>query len=391
MIPFRYVFNQTERKASTARFSRETAEKVRRFHRSFPEYQETPLVRLQDLARSSGVGDLYIKDESARFGLNAFKVLGGSYAIGSYLAARLQWDAAELSYEKMIRPEVRKELGPITFVTATDGNHGRGVAWTANRLRQNCVVYMPAGTARERLDNIRALGAEASVTELTYDDDVRLAAANAEKYGWVVIQDTSNGNCEEIPEKIMQGYTTMALEAVEQLNGVIPTHVFLQAGVGSMAGAVTAFLADTYGEKKPTIVIVEPTSADCMFRTASAADGQLHTAEGEMRTMMAGLACGEPCPIAWQLLKDYAECFVTVEDAAAANAMRVLARPTGQDRAVESGESGAAGLGAALQILNDPALSSLREALGLNENSVVLCFSTEGATDRENYDRIVRN
>jgi len=390
MGQFRYVFNQPKGTASTGPFNCETAENVRKFHRSFPEYRETPLVRRKALAESLGIRELYVKDESYRFDLNAFKVLGGSYAIGSYIAGRLGRDLSELTAEKLLSPEVREKLGPVTFVTATDGNHGRGVAWTANRLHQKCVVYMPAGTAQERLDNILALGADASITELSYDDDVRLAAANAEKYGWVVIQDTSGEDYEEIPEKIMQGYTTMALEAVEQLEGVIPTHVFLQAGVGSMAGAVAAFLTEYYGTQKPRIIVVEPNSADCMFRTACASDGQLHRVEGEMHTMMAGLACGEPCPIAWKILDSTAECFVTMEDESAAKAMRLLAGPAGTDKAVVSGESGAAGVGAAQEILTNPGLRALKEGLALNENSVVLCFSTEGATDRSNYDRILR-
>ena len=364
------------------------AERVAAFHRSFPEYYETPLTALPALADELGVSGIYIKDESFRFGLNAFKVLGGSYAAGRYIAGLCGSDISDFPYEKLIGPEAKEKLGQACFITATDGNHGRGVAWTASRLGLKCVVYMPKGTAQERLDNILALGAEAYITDITYDDAVRKAAADAEKNGWIRIQDTSSEGYTDIPADIMRGYTTMALEAVKQLGDVIPTHVFLQAGVGSMAGAVTAFLADYYGENKPIITIVEPESADCIYKTAAADDGSLHAAEGEMNTIMAGLACGEVCPLAWDVLKEHAECFVRVTDEAAKLGMRTLAHPFGTDSRIVSGESGAAGIGTAIEILTDPALADIRSALGLGSSSVILCFSTEGDTDRENYRRI---
>ena len=212
------------------RFGLENAKKVRAFHKSFPEYSVTPLANLSGFAREVGLASIHVKDESYRFHLNAFKVLGGSYAIGSYIAGRLGMDISELPYERMVSQEIRDRLGEITFVTATDGNHGRGVAWTANRLRQKSVVYMPKGSALERLNNIRALGSDASITDLNYDDAVRLANEGARKYGWVMVQDTAWEGYEDIPGWIMEGYTTMAYEAVEQLQGEKPTHVFLQAG-----------------------------------------------------------------------------------------------------------------------------------------------------------------
>ena len=251
----------------TGRFGREAAEKVRSFHSSFPEYAPTPLVQLNGLARELGIDSIYVKDESYRFGLNAFKVLGGSYTIGKYIAEKLGMRLSELSYEKLISSEIREKLGDLTFVTATDGNHGRGVAWTANRLKQHSVVYMPKGSAEERLENIKALGADASITDMNYDEAVRLAFRTSEEKGWVMVQDTAWEGYEDIPAWIMQGYTTMALEAVEQMQGEFPTHVFLQAGVGAMSGAVTGFFADlmkSEKREKPIITIVEPNKADCI-------------------------------------------------------------------------------------------------------------------------------
>lgn len=348
--------------ADLSLYGPDTANKARNFHRGFAEYCETPLVSLSGFARENGVEGIFVKDESYRFGLNAFKALGASYAVGCM--ASLPEDAV--------------------LVTATDGNHGRGVAWTAARLGKKSVVYMPKGTARERLDNIRKLGSDASILDIPYDDCVRKAAADASANGWLLVQDTSAPGYEEIPRRIMQGYTTMALEAVEQLGGTIPTHVFLQAGVGSMAGAVSAFLSEYYGDKKPVITVVEPLSADCLYKTALAADGHLHACEGEMCTIMAGLCCGEPCSLAWDALSCCAEFFAAVPDSTAESGMRILA-----ENAVVSGESGASAFGFAAQVISRPELGEIKKMLGIGESSVILCFSTEGATDRENYEKIV--
>jgi len=364
------------------------AEKVQRFHASFPVYKETPLVSLQHTAAALGLAGLQVKDESYRFGLNAFKVLGGSYAIGNCLADRLGTDIASLPYEKMISPEVHARLGDVTFVTATDGNHGRGVAWTASQLHQHSVVFMPKGSAKERLDNIRAEGAEATITEYNYDDAVRLANQKAEEQGWIMIQDTAWEGYENIPRWIMQGYGTMALEAYRQLTEK-PTHIFLQAGVGSMAGAVAGFFSAIYGEERPIITIVEPDQADCLFRTAKADDGRLHPVKGEMNTIMAGLACGEPCSIGWEVLKNCADHFLSCPDYVAAKGMRLLGNPVRPDERVISGESGAATVGAVAAIMTDPELADLARKLELNADSRVLCFSTEGDTDRENYRAVV--
>lgn len=248
------------------------ARQVRAYHRSMPEYAPTPLVSLSALAAHLGIKGLYVKDESQRFGLNAFKALGSSYAMSAY----------------------ERASGRPVFATATDGNHGRGVAWAAARIGCEAHVFMPRGTAQERLDNIRSLGAHAEITALCYDDTVRLAARLAAENGWVLMQDTSWAGYEETPQRIMQGYLTLADELAEQLGDVKPTHVFLQAGVGSMAAAAAAYLADRYGAEKPIVTIVEPNTADCIHRTARANDGRTHACGEGMRSMMAGLCCGEP-------------------------------------------------------------------------------------------------
>lgn len=368
--------------------SLENAKNVRDFHASFPIYQETPLTELPQTAKEMGLGTIYIKDESYRFGLNAFKVLGGSYAIGNYLAKRLGRTISDLPFEKLVSEEVKKELGEITFVTATDGNHGRGVAWTANQLRQKSVVYMPKGSSSERLANIQAEGADASITDLNYDEAVRLAHSQAEQKGWVMVQDTAWEGYEDIPLWIMQGYGTMGYEAYMQLREK-PTHIFLQAGVGSLAGAVTGFFSAVYGEERPIITIVEPNKADCLYRTAEADDGKLHFVTGEMNTIMAGLACGEPCSIGWNVLRDYADFFISCPDYSAAQGMRILGNPAKGDAKVISGESGASAFGCVAEIMRDPRLTGLKETLKLDETSRVLFFSTEGDTDKDSYKSIV--
>ena len=370
----------------------QTARSAEQFHRSFPQYAPTPLVALDRLAGFLGVEKIYVKDESRRFDLNAFKVLGGSYAIGKYIARRLNTDIDQLSFDAITSEELRAKLGELTFVTATDGNHGRGVAWTANKLGQKSVVYMPRGSAPERLQNIRALGSDASITDLVYDDTVRLARKRAEQPGCVLVQDTSWDGYTEVPGWILQGYLTMGqeiLHALKESGQPLPTHLFLQAGVGSMPAAMTGYFANLCGEHKPIITIVEPNRADCIFRTAKAADGRLHFVTEEMRTIMAGLACGEPCPIAWEVIRDYADFCLSIPDQAAARGMRMLASPLDGDERIISGESGASAFGGAVSLLLDPALSALKEQLQINQHSRLLFISTEGATDRENWQHIV--
>ena len=370
----------------------QTARSAEQFHRSFPQYTSTPLVTLDHLAKLFGVEKIYVKDESKRFDLNAFKVLGGSFAIGRYIAQRLGKNIDQLSFAAMTSPEVRAQLGELTFVTATDGNHGRGVAWTANKLGQKSVVYMPRGSAPERLQNIRALGSDASITDLVYDDTVRLARKRAEEPNCVLVQDTSWDGYTEVPSWILQGYLTMGQEIVHALKESgqpMPTHLFLQAGVGSMPAAMTGYFANLCGQHKPIITIVEPNRADCIFRTAKAADGKLHFVTEEMRTIMAGLACGEPCPIAWEVIRDYADFCLSIPDYAAARGIRILANPLEGDGRIISGESGASAFGGMSVILSDPQLCALKEQLHIDEHSRLLFISTEGATDRENWQHIV--
>ena len=363
------------------------------FHKSFPQYSVTPLAKLSGMAKRLGLGGVYVKDESYRFGLNAFKVLGGSFAMAKYIAGEMGKDISELTYDYLTSAEFRADFGQATFFTATDGNHGRGVAWAANKLGQKSVVHMPKGSTKQRLDNIAAEGAAVSIEELNYDDCVRLAAAEAAQteHG-VVIQDTAWAGYEEIPAWIMEGYGTMAAEAAEQLRSLSvnrPTHVFIQAGVGILAGAVIGYFANLCPNDPPKFVVMEARAADCLYQGAVAADGDIRIVEGDLATMMAGLACGEPNILSWDILRNHADAFVSCPDWVSASGMRRLAAPVQGDPIVRSGESGAIGRGLLSTSMEEEAYAALREKLGLDRFSQVLLFSTEGDTDPEKYAKVV--
>lgn len=378
-----------------SRMSLEEVATARKFHESFPQYSKTPLARLSHMAEYLGVKEVFVKDESYRFGLNAFKVLGGSYAMAKHIAQQLGKDISELPYEVLISDELRDKLGLVTFYTATDGNHGMGVAWVARELKQKAVVYMPKGTTKNRFERIKGQGADVTITEGNYDDCVRMIAAEAEHTkNAVIVQDTAWEGYEDIPTWIMQGYGTLALEACEQmeeLEASPPTHVFVQAGVGLFAAAVQGYVANRYPDNPPTVVVVEPDVAACYYEGAIACDGEFRIVEGEMQTIMVGLACGEPNIFSWDILKNNAAAFVTCSDWVAERGMRMLAAPMKGDPQVISGESAAPPAGLLMSIMKDPTYEELRNAIGLDANSRVLLISTEGDTDPDRHKNIVWN
>ncbi len=368
------------------------ARQTRQYIESFPQYAVTPLRNLDTLAAFFGVAGIYVKDESYRFGLNSFKVLGGGYAIGRYLAERLALDPAELTYEMLSSKAVRERLGEITFTSATDGNHGRGVAWAARQLGHRAVINMPRGSSLIRLAHIKDTGAEGYITSVNYDDTVRLTAENARQNGWVVVQDTSWEGYEDIPQWVTQGYTVMAMEALEQMQNLgaeRPTNIFIQAGVGSLAAAVAGFFASALGDRRPRVAVVEPHAADCFYRSALAGDGVPRNVTGDLATIMAGLACGEPNPVAWQILQKEAAMFISCPDYIAADGMRILGNPLPGDEKVVSGESGAVTTGILAELLKNDELKEAREKCKLDKEARILVFSTEGDTDPEMYRKVV--
>lgn len=348
-----------------------------------PRHRETPLRELPGLARRCRIGRLFIKDESSRLGLGSFKALGGAYAV-----ICLALEAAErrlgrpAAPEAIATPAMRAVTAGLTFACASDGNHGKSVAAGARVVGARAVIYLHAGVSAERTGAIEAFGAEVRIVPGAYGDAVAAAARDCTINGWTLVSDTSPPGDERVPRLVMQGYTAMAREALTQLP-CAPTHVFLQAGVGGLAAAVASHLVSSIDGMRPRIVVVEPARAACLLASHEA--GRRVAVPAGEPTIMAMLDCQEPSDIAWRILARLADSFMTVDEEDASRAMIALAKPVGQDRPIVSGESGAAGL-AGLQ--GAARSESIRAMLGLDDDAVVLLFSTEGATDVESWRRL---
>ncbi len=354
---------------------------------AWPGYAETPLIAAARLARAAGLGASHYKDESGRFGLGSFNALGGAYAVYRLLARQVaeRTGAGAVSAAALAGGAHREVTSGITVCCATDGNHGRSVAWGAKTFGCRAVIYIHATVSEGRRDAIAQYGAEVVRTPGSYDNSVRRAAADAVANGWFVVSDTSYDGYTEVPRQVMQGYGVMGDEAVRQLPNDAPSsHVFLQGGVGGMAAAVCARLRQHYGARRPRFVVVEPARAACLHESARA--GRPVALTGDIDTLMAGLACGEPSLVAWPLLAAAAAAFMTVPDEAAVAVMRLLADGANGDPPLVAGESAVAGLAGALFAAARPELA---DALGLNAESRVLVFGTEGATDPELYRELV--
>ncbi|HEV8600608.1 MAG TPA: diaminopropionate ammonia-lyase [Gemmatimonadales bacterium] len=342
---------------------------VQAFHRSLPEYAATPLHDLAELARTLGLGSLYVKDESWRFGLNAFKGLGASWALHRIRAQR---------------------NGPMTVATATEGNHGRAVAWAARQLGLEAVIFIRASAAPARIEKLRKAGATVELVEGSYDDAVRRCAVESAAHDWQVVSDTGYPGYLEIPGWIAEGYVTLFEEVREQLEAAAlprPDVVLIQAGVGGLLHAgVAHFRAAPI---PPILVAVEPVAADALTSSIEAPAGEPTAARGSLDSIMAGLNCGQVSLTAWPVVRRGVELFVTVTDPFAEAAMRQLAQSRGADAPLIAGESGAAGLAGLLAILAAPELAAARDFLRLGPASRVLLINTEGATDPAGYRRVV--
>lgn len=360
------------------------------FHQSLPGYQPTPVHALPALAASLGLKNIFVKDEGHRFGVKAFKPLGASYSVFCFL--KQQWKkrfGTDLSVKDFLNPATMQKLGSFTFCAATDGNHGKAVAWTAHHLNQQAVIYMPANTAVSRVKNIEAEGARAVLVEGTFDECVALCDKDARANGWQVIADTAYPGYMELPNYIMAGYSTIFYE----MEGVInhPDHteadlVLLQAGVGGMAAAGAWYYRSKYKERSPKIVCVEPVLADSFMESAK--NGEARESRKNYQSIMAGLNCGVSL-IAFPLLQDATDVFITVSDRYAEEAMRVYYHSLDQDPRIISGESGAAGMAGLLALMKDPELQQAKNYLGIGAHTRVLLINTEADTDPENYQRIV--
>lgn len=386
----RHLPNPRARKEGPPRapiLDRDGFERARSILAAWPGYARTPLRDLRGLAARLRIGRLFYKDEGSRFGIGSFKALGGAYAVFRHLEEVLAGGAPARrpSLHDLLAGRRREAAAAVTVTAATDGNHGRSVAWGASLLGCRAVIYVPESVSRARREAIAGHGASVVVVPGDYDDAVRACARDAALHGRRVVTDTSYEGETVLPLEVMQGYRVMVEEVLDQIpDGVVLTHAFVQGGVGALPAAVAAHLEQELGPSRPRLIVVEPESADCLYRSAET--GAPARASGDLRTVMGGLACGEPSRVAWEILSDLADDFLALGDGPALEAVRTLARGQAGDPAIEAGESGAAGIAALLEATR---LDGLAGRLGLDAASRVLAFGTEGAVDPEAFERIV--
>lgn len=349
---------------------------------SWPGYVPTPLVSLATLAERLGVATIHYKDEGNRFGLGSFKALGGAYAVFRLLARELRRRDSNFDEAALATGQLKETAKQITVCCATDGNHGRSVAWGARTFGARATIFVHATVSEQRVDAIRSYGAEVVRTQGNYDDSVREADRAAVENGWFVVSDTSYPGYTDVPRDVMQGYSVMVAEALGACEAP-PTHVFLQAGVGGLAAAVIAHLWQAYGAGMPVTTVVEPARAACLYE--SARSGKPTAVVGDLDTIMAGMACGEPSVIAWPILEGGASAFMTIPDEAALATMQLLASGAA-GATIVGGESGVAGLAGLIVAAGEP---DWRQTLGLDRASRVLLIGSEGDTDPDLYARIV--
>jgi len=349
----------------------------------WPGYEPSPLHRLDHLAGQIGVAEIFYKDESERFGLKSFKALGGAFAVSRQLQQRIREATGnEASIEDLLEGRYSDIVRDVVISCATDGNHGRSVAWGCRMFGCSCIIYIHRDVSVGREQAMQALGAEVIRIDGNYDASVRQAASDAAEHGRIIVSDTSYPGYVEIPKDVALGYTVMLKEAVEQMQGEIPTHVFIQGGVGGLAAAVCAYFWELWGNRRPRFIVVEPEQANCLQQSAAA--GNPVAVEGDLETLMAGLSCGEVSLLAWEILQRGADDFMTLSEDAVAPCMRLLAQG---EPSIEAGESAVAGLGAAIAAREDESMSA---ALGLDRNSRVFVIGTEGATDPELYRELTQ-
>jgi diaminopropionate ammonia-lyase len=355
--------------------------------KNWQEYTPTPLHQLPALAAELGLGEIYYKDEAHRFGLKSFKALGGAYAVVHVLKEHLSVLLSDntITDQDILSGKYSEHLKDFTVATATDGNHGRSVAWGAKQCGINCMIYMHKGVSKSRAIAVELLGAKVEWVDGNYDDSLLKTKRDAIENEWHIISDTSYDGYTYVPKYVMAGYTVMTREMENQLpDSKIPSHIIIQGGVGGLAGAICAHASKIWGDKRPRFIVVEPETADCLLQ--SAIKGRPKMVHIDTETMMGGLSCGEVSTIGWDILKDNADDFTSISDENVATSMCLLALGMGDDPKIEAGESGVAGLALLLELKDNPALKA---DLGLDENSQVLLFGTEGATDQEIYNKII--
>jgi len=347
---------------------------------SWDNYQQTPLHSLENIAKQTNVAKVYYKDESHRFGLKSFKALGGAYAVANLLTEKLKEQGIDADSKDLINKKYYELTKEITVSCATDGNHGKSVAWGAKMFGCKCEIFVHSHVSENRKKEIEKYGANVRKVEGNYDDSVRVASETAKINNYFTVSDTSYKGYTKVPKDVMQGYTIMVDEAITQMKDK-PSHIFLQGGVGGMAAAVISFFHETYGKKSPKFIIVEPNNADCLLQSAK--NSKLTVVHGSLETVMAGLSCGEVSLLAWDILKDSVSLFASISDESIAITMRLLAN---NSTSIVAGESAVAGLAGFLIGMND---ENFKNKLEIDENSKILFYGTEGDTDSYMYKKLV--
>jgi len=347
---------------------------------SWTGYASTPIYNLCHLADDLGLGEIYYKDEGSRFSLKSFKALGGAYAVKKAIDINI----GRLPSLGHISADLLNRVKAFTVASATDGNHGRSVAWGAKMFGCSCVIFIHEKVSEYREEQLKNLGAKVVRKGKNYDESVRIAQEVSSLNNWQVISDTSYEGYLDIPKYVMHGYEVMAHEAIK-LQNMSPTHVFLQTGVGSMAAGVAANLYRGM-RTPPKIILVDPQKADCWVKSIQ--KGKPVRAKGDLDTFMAGLACGEVSVLAWEILQNIAEAAISISDKNAAEMMRYLFMPPNEQTKVVAGESAVGGLVGLVASMNN---NRLKKNLKLTRNSKILVFGTESDTDPEIFDSVIKN
>jgi len=370
--------------------TKDKAEKAKVFVQTEKEYNVTPLVSLDCLAHKFGVKKIYVKDESKRMGLNAFKVVGVLYSVARLICKKFDLDIGKITFEDLMETELNNKIKELVFIAATDGNHGKGLAWVSSKLGCKCNIYMPKNTTSARVEAIEEFGATVIVTDENYDNTLEIVIEKASENNWIHVQDQAWEGYTEITNLISEGYTIIADEALRQMNddgSKQPTHIILQAGAGSFAFGILGYFANVFKNSKPYMVIAEAENAACYYE--SVINGKFSTVLGELETVMAGLSVGSPNIVAWENLKTIVEGYASCSDKIAARGMRILSSPIGEDKRIISGESGALGLGLLSMTCQSTEYNDIQKKMGIDGNSVILLINTEGDTDPVVYENIV--
>ena len=330
---------------------------------SWDNYTPTPLIKLNKLNDELKLNNIYYKDEDKRFDLKSFKALGGAFAVY----------------------KIASEKKDITVSTATAGNHGRSVAWGAQRLGLKCKIFISEFVSESRAEAMRNLNAEVIRVKGNYDNSLKECIDQSNKNNWEIVQDVSWEGYKEVPKMIMAGYTIMVKEIIDEIDKNSITHVFLQAGVGGMAAAMIAGFSKL-SKDIPKFIVIEPENADCVFQSIK--NNKPTTVDIKKETVMGGMSCGDVSSIAWEILKNSANYCLTIPDKAISTTVALLAEARLSEEKIIGGECAVPGVIALIGSFNN---KKYLDKLKLNAKSNVLLFGCEGLTDKAMYQKLLND